>query len=163
MDLSSDGRERSRGAADCPQGRDVRRPVQPRARARRGDRTAHLGAFPPAAERRMAARHRHLRRHGVHGRRRTRRWWRSTAAPAIPIWEARPSQPGKRFQGPMPFAAKGHDHHERQRTGRRIHRSVRRAHRKIAGGGGIRFRSRASLETKRGPAIRGETAADPSG
>ena len=24
-----------------------------------------------------------------------------------PLWEARPSQPGKRFQGPMPFAAKG--------------------------------------------------------
>ena len=24
-----------------------------------------------------------------------------------PKWEARPSQPGKRFQGPMPFAAKG--------------------------------------------------------
>ena len=24
-----------------------------------------------------------------------------------PMWEARPSQPGKRFQGPMPFAAKG--------------------------------------------------------
>jgi alcohol dehydrogenase (cytochrome c) len=24
-----------------------------------------------------------------------------------PIWEARPSQTGKRFQGPMPFAAKG--------------------------------------------------------
>ena len=24
-----------------------------------------------------------------------------------PNWEARPSQPGKRFQGPMPFAAKG--------------------------------------------------------
>ena len=24
-----------------------------------------------------------------------------------PMWEARPSQAGKRFQGPMPFAAKG--------------------------------------------------------
>ena len=38
----------------------------------------------PAAERRMAARHRHLRRHGLHGRRRTRRSSRSIAAPAIP-------------------------------------------------------------------------------
>ena len=68
VDLSPDRREGSRGAAHCLQRRDVRRPVQPRARARRGDRPAHLGAHASAGERRMAARHRHLRRHGLHGR-----------------------------------------------------------------------------------------------
>ena len=68
VDLPSDRCERSRGAADCLQGRDVCRPVQPRARARRRNRTTHLGIHAAAAERRLAARHRHLRRHGLHGR-----------------------------------------------------------------------------------------------
>ena len=39
--------------------------------------------------------------------RRIRRSSRSIAGRATRIWEARPSQAGKRFQGPMPFAAKG--------------------------------------------------------
>ena len=70
---------------------------------------------------------------------------------------------GQALSGSDAVCRKGHDHHERQRTGRRLHRSVRRAHREIRGGGGTPFRSQASLETKHGPAIRGETAADPSG
>ncbi len=68
VDLSPDRCEGSRSASDCPQRRDVYRAVQPRARARCGDRAPHLGVHAPAAERGLAARHRHLRRHGLHGR-----------------------------------------------------------------------------------------------
>ena len=63
--------------------------------------------FRQPRERRMAARHRHLRRHGLHGRAgfRARRARSPHRQPACGK-RARRRQ-GKRFQGPMPFAAKG--------------------------------------------------------
>ena len=80
-----------------------------------------------------------------------------------PMWEARPSQPGKRFQGPMPFAAKGMIIMSGSGQGGGFIEAFDALTGKSEVVRGTRFRSPASPATKPGRATRGETAADRSG
>ena len=74
-----------------------------------------------------------------------------------------PVAAGQAVPGPDAVCRQGPGHHERQRPGRRLHRSVRREDRRVRNGRGTRFRSRASRAAKHGRAIRGGTAAARSG
>ena len=76
-----------------------------------------------------------------------------------PLWEAASVPAGQAFPGADAVRRERVNHHERQRPGRRIHRSVRCAYRKAEMVTGTRFRNPASQATRRGWAIRGETAA----
>ena len=82
VDLPPDRCERSRSAADCLQRRDVCRPVQPRARARRRDRPADLGVSRASRRASDGSAASASTATWCTWSRRIRRSWRSIGAPA---------------------------------------------------------------------------------